>query len=162
MKKLIIFLAFLILISFTYSFKPVFNNSILLNNLAFSDINYSIYCLNYYNNNFSNAIVINNGNGYIVNCSMLNAKSVKQNASNILGESICFSAPISYVNEIVKLYGVKILIEENVNGIISLYGYSNNSIFEQNLLIEGNIINIQIAFKNNILTIGTPIILGEY
>ena len=53
-------------------------------------------------------------------------------------------------------------IKENVADIITIYGYSENNQFTNSVIIDDEPINIQIAFKDNKLTIGTPIILGDY
>ena len=46
--------------------------------------------------------------------------------------------------------------------IYSLYGYSNNENFINAIDIDGEKVNVQLAFNNGTLVIGTPIILGDY
>ena len=162
MKKLIIFLAFLFLIALTFSFKPVFYNVSSLHNTIFSNVSYNIYCLNVSKLNLNNAKVINNGNGYIVKTDISSAIYIKQQVSNILGESISFISNKNAIEKIIKFYDIEVLSAEIVDGIEIYYGYSSNSNFTQNILIDGNLINVQIAFKDHFLTMGTPIILGEY
>lgn len=162
MKKLIIFLAFLFFITLTFSFQPAFYNVFSLHNTIFGDAKYSIYCLNISSDNFNNATLINNGNGYIIKTDINNALNIKKNVSNILGESVSFVSNKNVINKIIKYYNIKIFKSEKIGEIEVCYGFSNKLNSTQKVNIDENIINIQIAFKENVLTIGTPIILGEY
>ena len=67
MKKLILLIAFLFLLTLTYSFSPIFNNLFSLHNVVFSDAVYSVYCLDISSSlNSNDIIVLNNGNSFIV------------------------------------------------------------------------------------------------
>jgi len=162
MKKLTIFLAFLVLTILTFSFKPIFNNVFYLHNSIFSNATYSIYCLNLNESLIKDVTIINNGNGYILKTDINKASYVKQNVSNILGESVSFYSQFNTINKILKLYNVDVKFTENFDNIFIIYGYSQNPEFSQTIMVENFIVNVQIAFNKNILTIGTPIILGEY
>lgn len=161
MKKMCLFISFLILIIFTYSLKPVFFDVFSLENVILGEIEYTFYCLDI-NNDISNCNIIDNGNSFIVKTKANDFKNVKSNLSNVLGESISFNACKSSIDKVVKFYNVKIENIENVGDIVCLYGYTENSLFERSLNIDGKLINIQIAFSNDKMTIGNPIILGDY
>lgn len=164
MKKFILLIVFLFLLTFTYSFKPVFYNVFYLHNIVFSDINYSVYCLKVDNSlkNNNQITLIDNGNSFIVKSSINNAKFIKRNSSNFLGESVSFKTSFSCIDKILKLYNISVKFTENVGNIFTYYGYSDDVNFYQNVLIDSEIINVEIAFCNNVLTIGMPIILGDY
>lgn len=163
MKKLILLITFLFLLTLTYNFSPVFNNLFSLHNVVFSDAMYSVYCLDVSDNlNSHNIIVLDNGNSFIVKSNMNNAEFVKKNSFNVLGESVSFKSDLFSIDKIIKFYNIDVKMKENVADIITIYGYSENNQFTNSVIIDDEPINIQIAFKNNILTIGTPIILGDY
>lgn len=164
MKKIILLIVFLLSLIFTYTFKPTFNEILLLDNVIFSDAEYSVYCLNISDvlKNSSDIKLIDNGNSFIVKSDINFAKYIKQNCSNILGESICFKSNMFAIEKIKNLYDIDFKIFEEVDDIKTYYGYSNFNYFNQNVLIDSEIINIELAYKNEILTIGTPIILGDY
>lgn len=161
MKKLMLILSFLILILFTYSFKPVFNEVFKQTDLIFSDIEYSIYCLNL-NKDIFNCEILNIGNGYIVKTSADKSLYVKSKVSNILGESIKFNSSFSKIEKIINLYDIQIVKDEKIGEIYSLYGYTNNNDFINKINIDGENVNIQIAYNKGVIVIGSPIILGDY
>ena len=161
MKKFYLLLTFLILILCTYSFKPVFIEICNQKDLIFSDVEYSFYCLQV-SENISKNNVLNIGNGYIVKSNAANAKYVKSNVSNILGESIKFNSTFNNLKKIINLYEITIIKEENIESIYSLYGISNKTNFANSINVDGEKINIQIAFNKGTFVIGTPVILGDY
>lgn len=160
MKKLILFVSFLILLISSFCFKPVFYDLFSVSDLFFSDITYSFYCLNY-NKNLS-AEIINNGAGYIIKTDGKNIKNVKNNLTGLLGESVSFKTTKNKIEKVLKTFNVNVIKEEKIGEIYCLYGYSHKLKTENSVLVENYKVNIQIAFINNILTIGTPIILGDY
>ncbi len=163
MKKLILLIVFLLLLTLTYSFNPIFNNVFNLHNVVFSNPEYSIYCLDYANlENTKNVKIIDNGNSYIIKSSVSLAKNIKQNSYNVLGESVKFETNRLAIDKIIRLLDIEIKFKEDIDGITTLYGYSNNNDFYRSVIVENELINIQIAYKNGILTIGSPLILGDY
>lgn len=163
MKKLILLITFLFLLTLTCGFSPIFYNLFSLHNVVFSDAVYSVYCLDISSNlNSNDIIVLNNGNSFIVKSNINYAEFVKKNSSNVLGESVSFKSDLFSIDKIIDFYNIDVKIKENVADIITIYGYSESNKFTNSVLIDDEPINIQIAFKNNVLTIGTPIILGDY
>ena len=104
----------------------------------------------------------NIGNGFIVRTHPNNVSYVKSKISNILGESVKFNSSFSKIEKIINLYNIKVIKDEKVGEIYSLYGYSTNSNLTNMISVDGEKTNIQIAFNNNFMVIGTPIILGDY
>lgn len=154
-------ISFLFLLLFTYSFKPAFFELFKSHNIIFSNAEYSVYCLDI-KGDLKNCNVINNGNGYIVKTDINLVNYVKSNVVNVLGESVKFKSAITSVDKLVKFYDINSIKRENVDNIICLYGYSNNPSLSNSISIDNQMINIQIAFSNGYLTVGTPIILGDY
>jgi len=161
MKKFILLLCFLILMLFIYSFKPVFADVFKQSDLIFGDMEYTIYCLGV-EQNIENAEVTNIGNGFIVRTKVDNVAKTKSKITNILGESIKFNSSFSKIEKIINLYDIKIIKDEKVGEIYSMYGYASSNNFANSVEIDGEKVNIQIAFNNGTVVIGTPIILGDY
>lgn len=161
MKKMILLIIFLLLMMCTYSYKPEFLKIYGKSSLIFGSFEYSIYCLKV-NEKIDNANVINLGNGFIVTTNNKNVASIKRKVSGILGESVKFLTTKNSINKIIKMYDITVFKEENIGEIATFYGYSANKNFSNNVLVDNKKINIQIAFNKNVMTIGTPLILGDY
>lgn len=161
MKKMILLIIFLLLIMCTYSYKPEFLKIYGKSSLIFGSFEYSIYCLKV-NEKIDNANVINLGNGFIVTTNNKNVASIKSKVSGILGESVKFLTTKNSINKIIKMYDITVFKEENIGEIATLYGYSANKNFTNNVLVDNKKVNIQIAFNKNVITVGTPLILGDY
>ena len=154
-------ISFLFLLIFTYSFKPIFFDIFKINNLVFGVEEYYLYCLNVYKE-VPNCEIINNGNGYIIKTDVNNAKFVKSSVSNILGESVRFKSTINKVEDVIDYYNLSIIKQEKVDDIVCIYGYSNKNELNNSIIIDNENVNLQIAFNNGYITIGNPIILGDY
>ena len=106
------------------------------------------------------ATIIKNGNSFIVNTNVSNADSVRNNINNIQGESVTFNGTYNdYVTLKTKLFN-KFCFDEELLSIKTCYGYNNN--LNNSISIDGNVVNIQLAYNNGNITIGTPVILGSY
>lgn len=161
MKKFIMLFVFLFLLISTYSLKPIFYEISKINNVIFGESLYCYYCLGVNENISSYAEIIDNGNSYIVKTTINNKRIVKENISEILGESIKIKTPKTTILKIINYYNINEVKEENVGDIYSFYGYSKN-IFQNYVFIDEKPVNIQLAYSDGYLTIGNPIILGEY
>lgn len=166
MKKFLLIFCFLFLILFTYSFKPIFQDVFNESNLIFSDAKYCVYCLNIsedlQHNNLNNFKIINNGGSYVIKTNINNAKFVKQNSSFLMGESVEFKSTEIGFQKLIKFFDITIVKSENFSGIKTIVGFSNNSNLIHSTTVDEKCVNIQIAFSNGIITIGSPLILGDY
>lgn len=148
-------------IVFTYNFKPVFGGNYELNNFVYNNAEYSVYCLDL-TENLSDCVIIKNGNSNIIKTNLKNAKYVKSHASYVLGESIRFFSCKLNIEKLIDYFKISVKKIEKTNDIFCLYGYCPDKNFTNSVEIENCLINIQIAFKDDYITIGTPIILGDY
>lgn len=162
MKKFLIFLFFLTLLPFTFSFKPVLLDIATLDGVIFSNIEYCVYSLGANDTENINYDIIDNGSNIIFRGDINFAKEMKKNAKDIMGESICFKSLKSKVTLISNFYKLEILQSEEFDDIISLYGYSDKLGSQKSIIIDGKEVNMQIVFNDGYITVGTPIILGEY
>lgn len=107
-------------------------------------------------------IVINNaGLGNIVRCDINASQRVKNKLKGIVGESVTFEGNIKKVFDCLRFYHASIVKTEHLEGeIYSVYASSNA--FQNSIIIDNKKINLQICFSKGIITIGSPIILGDY
>lgn len=159
-KKLLMLFIVFILLSNTFSGKICFQNLEIDENAT-----YSFYLLNSVNLNISNVNVIENGNSLIIKTTFKNAKNIRKNLNNILGESVSFKGDKLKFTLIMEKLNLKYSFTENIdnNKIICCFGYSNlNELKNREIQVDEKKVNVQIAFNNNTITIGHPIILGDY
>lgn len=161
MKKFMILFIFLLLLLFTYNFKPVFLEIFSIQNLVFSGGEYSIYCLDI-SSEINNCNILNNGNSYVIKADINYAKEIKSKVSFVMGESVRFKGLISGIDKIIDFYKIKVLKTEKLDNIICVFGFSEMLNFDKSVEIDNEKVNIQIAFCENTITVGTPIILGDY
>ena len=161
MKKFCLLLIFLFLLIFTYSFKPIFKNVFSIHNIVFGDAQYSIYCLDV-ENGLEGVQIIENGNSFVVKTDINSAKKIKSKVSFVMGESVKFKSNYFAVDKLIKYFDLKNVKTEEINGVISVIGLSNKENLQNPINIDGNLINIQIVFSSDTITIGSPVILGDY
>ncbi len=108
----------------------------------------------------SDVKIVQNGNGYIIKCNQSVAKKIKP-LLTIQGESVRFKVDSKQeVMKIIDGLNVDTVMLENIDGIYTFYGYNK---MKSNLVyINNQKVNIELAYKDGIVTIGLPIILGDY
>jgi len=161
MKKFCLLFSFLFLLIFTYSFKPIFKNVFSPHNLVFSDAEYSVYCLDV-ENDLEDAQIIENGNSFVIKTSINNAQKIKSKASFVMGESVRFKSHYFAVEKLIEYFDLKNIKTEEIGGVKSVIGFSDKENLQNSIDIDGNLVNIQIVFSCDTITIGSPIILGDY
>lgn len=158
MKKILVLILVLIMLISTYSFKLAFGND-----FPNDDAIYSFYTLGECGN-IQNATIIKNGNASVVKVQKKYAKFVRKNITNILGESVSFKGDKIKLALLKEQLDADYLIDETIeNEIIILSGFSTK--YEKDLkkvVVDGQYINFQIAYNKGVITIGTPVILGDY
>src|SRR5574344_943644 len=105
-------------------------------------------------------IVIKNGNAVIVEGSLENYQIIKSKIIHISGESYCFNCGAEKFEEITNKLCGKILKSEKLNNeIIVVYGYNKN--LQGGIKLNEGLVNVQLAFRSGIATVGMPLILGS-
>ena len=106
--------------------------------------------------------VIQSGNGYLISCNSEIADEIykKIDKDKLQGESFCFQGEIINVNEILYNLNAVIIKKEQVEDIVIVYAYTFK--LENYLWIDSQKVNIQIAYNDGKVTVGTPLILGSY
>ena len=88
------------------------------------------------------------------------AKRVKKEIKNICGESISFCFNQEIIDKVLRDYNAKFLFLEQGKEFYTCYYYSNKIAVYQ--LIKGVKVNLQVAYRQNTATIGSPIIYGSF
>lgn len=100
------------------------------------------------------------GSGAIVKCKGTVATEVAKSLDSITGISFTFSGGDKEIDDFLKRVDAVVLNCESVGNITSCFAYSRK--LKNGIHVDGNLVNIQIARNGNTITIGSPIILGEY
>ncbi len=116
-----------------------------------------IHCMDYWGDNK----VIVNGASKIVVCSVALMPDTIKQCSTIKGIDLQYNATsIAEVDNIVERLKVQVYSQDRLQNIVTLYGYS--PMVRGGIVVDNNLVNIQIAYSNGVLTIGSPIILGSF
>ena len=131
---------------------PLSAQQVMQKNLP-SDAKYAVYCRQ---TKLPHTSV---GFGCIVeSCGDL--QKVLQNCKQIDGISCSYIAGKSEVEKLAMQFELKNTTMQNLGNIVLLCGYS--PLINSSINIDGKKINVQIAYSDNTITVGSPLILGEY
>ncbi|MDD3831169.1 MAG: hypothetical protein PHW00_00670 [Clostridia bacterium] len=100
------------------------------------------------------------GRATITRCDYATARQLARHTEGIQGFSMSLATDIAQIKRILHQLDVIIVQSEVIGSISSIYGYSPR--IAGGINIDGTIINIQLAYSNGILHIGSPVILGSY
>lgn len=103
---------------------------------------------------------INVGYGKIVSCTVGQLNSVRGQCNQIEGFSATFLGTMQDVDGLVDMLNLQVNSLYSVCDRIILCGYSDRIC--GGIVVDNSITNIQIAYHNGIITVGAPLILGEY
>lgn len=157
MKKIcVLFVLFIMLLS-TFSYK-----------LAFKDFGENNGVYTFYTVGecceLDNVKVIKNGNSNVIRVDINYAREVRTKINNILGESVSFKGDLLRFSNIKDYFQAKYIIDETVEtNLIVFSGFSEKLQNDlKTINIDNKEINFQIAYNKGTITIGTPVILGDY
>lgn len=112
--------------------------------------------------NLERVSVIQNGDEKIVTCEIERADEIKKEIKGaIRGESFSISGGKEKFDEIASLMSAKVVKKGYVGEIFCAYLYAP-SLNSECLELFNTKVNLQIAVSGNTVTVGCPIILGEY
>jgi len=100
------------------------------------------------------------GCGAVIKCKGAVASETAKLLDSITGISFTFSGGDKEIDDFLKRVDAVVLNYESVGSITSCFAYSRK--LKNGIRVDGNLVNIQIARNDNTITIGSPIILGEY
>lgn len=116
-----------------------------------SDTIYYLYSDKAYE--YENSVCV--GNSYIIQ----DNKPISYGDRKVYGESVSFEGDIEYFENLLNTLNFE-YIYENTSDVIIVSGYIPS--LKYFLYVNGQKKNIQLAFNEGIISIGTPLILGSY
>lgn len=119
------------------------------------------YIYTYQYKEIENTSIVKNGANYIISCPLNLSKSVlhKLNKSSITGVSAEFRGTMQSTMQLKNALKLCIVYEETLENTLFIYGYS--PAFREYTTYNNYKINVQIAYKDDTVKIGVPLILGS-
>ncbi len=114
----------------------------------------TLFCLQY------DGDCVESGCGKIVSCLPAQLHQTLQKVGNVQGASFSFEGSISTAEKIAQKLKTQNVTKITCGNITTLCGYSQ--LFSGGVNIDGKTVNVQIAYCNGIVTVGSPLILGSY
>ena len=158
-KKQIIFSAMIILLSSLIITIPRYDYNLLNFVVANSEVSFYTTTKNDFLGH--NITKIDIGNGEIIKCQSHIAKNTASKLNNIAGISFAFDGTSEDIENFLQKVDAVIIKCENVDNHITTYLAFSRKI-NNSINIDNKKINLQIAQVDNKITIGSPLILGEY
>ena len=103
---------------------------------------------------------IDMGSGKIVQCSVAELKGALAHCNNVDGFSVSFTGTANDVDRIVRLFSLNVTSVDNLDGLHIVCG--NSARLTGGVNLDGVTVNLQIAYKDGTVTVGSPLILGSY
>ena len=103
---------------------------------------------------------IDMGNGRIVECRTDELQSVLEKCQDVDGISVSFDGSEEDVSRIVELLNLNVTHRYETCGIDIVCGQSYK--INGGVVLDGKTVNVQIALKDGVVTVGSPLILGSY
>lgn len=113
-----------------------------------------IYCRSY------DGTCIQNGSGVIVFCGFDGFEETLGRCHGVDGVAVSFSGELSDVVETAQKLSLNVVFEESVANVATIYGYS--PLVKGGIFVDGQYINVQIAYSDGIVKVGSPLILGSF
>ena len=149
MKKALIVLSLCLLLFVTYSLPVILPKSD-------KDITINYFTKGRYS---ENAIYLYD-DIFMVTSDSKEGQKTADNLVNIVGISATFNGDFDDMKSVVKKCKVAVLSEETVGNVHIIYGISESC--GKPISANGMNINFQIAIRDNVITVGTPLIMGSY
>ena len=119
-----------------------------------TDATVSIYCRN------AKTDCIDMGSGKIVQCSVADFSSALVLCDDVDGFSVSFTGTTQDIERIARLFNLNVTSTLNIDGLQIVCG--NSTKLTGGVTLDGAKVNLQIAYKDGTVTVGSPLILGSY
>ncbi len=149
MKKCLIVLALCILLLVTYSLPVILPDSD-------KEIYINYFTKGKYN---ENSIYLYD-DIFMTSSDYKNGQQTADSLRNIVGISATFKGDFDDMQKVLKKCKVAVSSEERVGNVHIIYGISESC--GKPVQANGMNINFQIAIRDNVITVGTPLIMGSY
>lgn len=101
------------------------------------------------------------GDTYMSSCKSDKIIELMQNTSNLLAMQYSINGDYDDMKKLMRTNNVAVVDSETVGDTYIIYGLSDRAT-GRNVSILGKQVNIQLAIRNNTITVGTPLIMGSY
>ena len=121
----------------------------------------SIYCRSTeLKDNAENRQIVDMGCGKMVLCSVSELDETLSKCRYVDGLSVRFSGDERDVERIINLFNLQVNSTLCLDGLYVICG--NSARLRGGVIVDGCIVNVQIAYKDGVVTVGSPLILGDY
>lgn len=103
---------------------------------------------------------INVGNGFLVECERETFAETFAGCDNVQGISVKFEGNTEDFWNVVRRLNLNITSRQRFDNLVVLCGKSNK--IACGVWLDGNLVNVQIAFDGKNVTVGSPLILDSY
>lgn len=103
---------------------------------------------------------LNNCGTYITTTNRESARLVINNTADVIGVSLIFNGSVDKIDSYLSALNAVIVSREEISGIVIIYAYSRG--IKDSVVVNNQKVNIQIAVKKGVVTIGSPVIIGSY
>ena len=103
---------------------------------------------------------IDMGNGRIVQCKVSELQSILKKCNGVDGVSVSFDGNEEDITRISQCLNLRVTHQYSLDGIEVVCGISSK--VNGGVVVDGRTVNVQIAYKDGIVTVGSPLILGSY
>ena len=100
------------------------------------------------------------GNGFLVECRADAFAQTLSGCKQIDGISVKFAGDEQTFVALQSKLGVSVYSVQNLDKLRVLCGHSNK--ISGGILLDGKVVNVQMAFDGNVITLGCPLILDSY
>ena len=114
----------------------------------------AIYCRQ------SALVGVDMGCGYKITCKASNFSDVVARCDDIDGVSVSFEGTYQDALQMCRFFAIRVSSEYDQDGLYVVCGKSPR--IRNGIIDAGNVVNLQIAYRNGVICVGSPLILGDY
>lgn len=100
------------------------------------------------------------GGGFMVKCRLAELSQTLKKCCGVDGLSISFEGTAEHFDEIVRRMRLQTIHRQTLCNVVAVCGYS--PVVSGEISLDGARVNVQMAFDGKTITVGSPLILGEY
>ncbi|MBR2966150.1 MAG: hypothetical protein IKC52_01580 [Clostridia bacterium] len=100
------------------------------------------------------------GNGLVVTCEFAELASVLQQSRCVDGISLHFDGNLQKFHHVVQKLQLEVYCTQQIGGAIVLVGHSKQ--IAGGVQLDGRLVNVQMAFANGKISVGSPLLLCDY
>lgn len=103
---------------------------------------------------------IDMGCGYKITCDVSTFSDTLAKCGNVDGISVSFNGTYQEALHLQEIFALRLSSIYEQDGLFVVCGKSNK--IRNGILDDGQLVNLQIAYRNGLICVGSPLILGDY